>query len=192
MKSIPARALAQPRVALGVALMAGSIWWGVQLSGADQTTAMVVAARELPAGITVRPVDLRTVHVQLPDPGKYLRERPRTTMVVSTRVGAGELIPMSALQAPKSSTRLVALAVDAARMAPGIERGSVVDVWATPEQGSSEQVLARAVVGEVAPAEQWSGSQTTVVLAVAEDEVAAVIAASRSGSIDLIAIEAAR
>lgn len=189
MDSSSLRGLARPRVALGVALIAGSMWWGAQLVGADPTTTLMVAARDLPAGITVRSVDLRTIQVQLPDPSKYLNERPESGMLVTTPVGAGELIPHSALNAAKSPARLVALAVDAGRIAPGIERGSLVDVWATPEDGVSGLVLAEAVVAEVAEADEWSGSQSTVVLTVAERDVAEVIAASRAGSVDLIAVE---
>ncbi len=164
--------------------MAGSAYAGLALSGAGQDVALVaVAARDLPAGVRLQAQDVALQEVVVADPRRYLQEREPAGSL-SVPVAAGELVPRSALSQGAPDQRLIALPVDVERLPPEVQRGSRVDVWAVAA-AAQEPVLSGAVVAGVASPDEWSGASATVVLAVAQHEVAGVLSAARAGEVDV-------
>lgn len=209
----PARRVARPRwtdtrLLLGVLLVLASVVVGSRVvASAQQTRPVWAAARELPVGSVVRVDDLVVAQVRLADSAtRYLpvAGRPPTGMVVARPVGAGELVPAEALtQSPdQPSAHLVSVPVEVLHYPPGLGRGDVVDVFVSAADGAEspsiagdrgpQRVLADATVVEVDdPGERLGGGGTAaaVVLSVPDGEVPAVIAAIRSGAVDLVLVE---
>lgn len=174
-------------MALGVLLLAGSVWLGITLQGgADAGATVLVASRDLAAGIPLGPDDLRPVVVSGVSPESYLGSIPEGG-VLSGPLGAGELVPVRVVVAVEEddSVRQVALPVEVARLPPGLARGSSVDIWVTDELGGAVQVLSGAPVVDVSDPEQWAGATATVSVAVPTAEVGAVLSAVRTGAVDV-------
>lgn len=130
-----------PRMWIGVAIVAVSVVVGARVvGGADATIAVWAAADEMGAGDTVLAADLvqRRVHFDSDeDAARYLAaDQPLPEATQLTRsVGAGELLPVSALGSQEDSGSVeVPLAV--ALVPPSVRAGSVVNVWVTPPPGS--------------------------------------------------------
>ncbi|MGY1711109.1 SAF domain-containing protein [Geodermatophilus sp. SYSU D00758] len=180
------------RLVLGVLLVLGSVLVGARVVGAAHATVPVWAAvGDLASGTVVDEADLVAVDVRLDDAaGAYLATSTRPEgRTLARAVGAGELLPRSALEEPARLVQ-VALPVQAGFVPPGLDRGQVVDVYAVADPAAGA-VAAGApgvslVVG-LAPVQAVSGrsegvlstATTTVqvVVSVAEDDAAAVLAA---------------
>ncbi|RFU21797.1 SAF domain-containing protein [Geodermatophilus marinus] len=180
------------RLVLGVLLVLGSVLVGARVVGAaDATVPVWAAAGDLAPGTVVDEADLVAVDVRLDDAaGAYLATSTRPGgRTLARAVGAGELLPRSALEEPARLVQ-VALPVQAGFVPPGLDRGQVVDVYAVADPAAGA-VAAGApgvslVVG-LAPVQAVSGrsegvlstATTTVqvVVSVAEDDAAAVLAA---------------
>ncbi len=107
------------------------------VTSANSTTRVWASARALVPGEVLKPADLTVAEVNLADLGKkYLSadaELPTNTSVRSV-VAAGELLAASAV-APLSELQGRVVAIDIAGSVPsGVDSGSLVDVWAQPEQ----------------------------------------------------------
>ena len=159
-----------PRLVVGLAIVAASVLLGATLfDRADDTVAVWAAGSDLRGGTTVATTDLERREIrfaQAEDADRYVSADsaiPDDTSLLRD-VGAGELLPRAALGDP-GSTALVEVPVGVASEAvPSTVRvGSVVDVWVSPE---------RAVAGQEA-------SEGEAVL-VFDDVV--VVAAPRTGS----------
>jgi Flp pilus assembly protein CpaB len=144
-----------PRIALGIALMAVSVVAGAWLARDGQDTrAVVVAVRDLPAGTTLTDADVRTRHVHLADDvaGRYLAPGLPDAAALDRPVRAGELVPRSALADPAAGDRAeVPLSVAPDDLPATVRRGSVVDVWVVPdsEHGGSAGDRARLLLAGV-------------------------------------------
>jgi hypothetical protein len=106
---------------------------------------------------------------------------------------AGELVPRSAVAtSPPEPTRAVTVPVDPLHAPPALQPGDRVDVWSSPADGSGPPllVLAAVPVASASP-EQGLGGEIGVVLDVPMDDVAGIVAAARSGVVDLVAVPAA-
>ena len=129
-----------PRLAVGVALVAASALLGATLLGGSEATAGVWAARQpLSAGESVGDGDLVRREVRFEDrrdADRYLSaDVPLPPgSVLGRDVGAGELVPRAALAA-EGSTRLleVPVTVEAGAVPLTVRPGSRVDVWVTPD-----------------------------------------------------------
>lgn len=142
------RSWRDPRLAVGLLLVGGSVVVGAQvLSSADDTVAVLAASGPLAAGQQLEGSDLTTVRLRFgseADADRYLPTSAELEGRVLLRaVGAGELVPRAALSAsgdggPSPALAELPLAVDAARAPADLRTGAVVDVWAGPSAGAED------------------------------------------------------
>lgn len=125
-----------PRLWVGVVLVAASVVLGARLlHTADETVAVWALADDLGAGDAVTAEDLRATEVRFANVSeldRYYRveERLPSGLTLGRGLGAGELLPRSALgPASAAGTVQVAVAVDDARVPSTVAAGSVVDVY---------------------------------------------------------------
>ncbi|HEY0903899.1 MAG TPA: SAF domain-containing protein [Marmoricola sp.] len=139
-----------PRLALGVAIVAVCVLLGATvLGGADDTVPVWSAARDLPAGSDVGADDLRLERVRLSEgaAARYLEasEGLAAGTTVTRDVAAGELLPRSALGADGGTALVeVPLSVAPDGVPGSVARGTVVDVWVTPAVPVAGDVRPRA------------------------------------------------
>ena len=180
------------RLWLGLLLVVGSVVLGARLLGADEDTVLVLrATRDLAVG---SPVDglvaVRVNRVAVGD--EYLSEQPAPGAVLRWPVSAGELVPQSAIAFGATETlRQVAVPVDPLRSPPALQSGYLVDVWSSPresEPGPPTLVLAGVRIVSVSADDRGIGGEIGVLLDVLADDVPAIVRASRSGVIDLVAV----
>lgn len=125
-----------PRLWLGIAIIAACIVAGVRILGsADETVAVWAVRSDAGAGAVLTPDDLEAHRVRFAsadDLAGYLRaDQPLPdTLSLARSVGAGELVPRAALAVDTSTdTVQLPLAVDPAQVPPAVRSGSVVDVY---------------------------------------------------------------
>ena len=129
------------------------------ITTANSTTRVWASARPLVPGDVLEPTDLTVAEVNLADLGsKYLSadvELPEGSSVRSV-VAAGELLAASTV-APLSELEGRVVAIDVAGSVPSVvDSGSLVDVWAQPEQtgldddaSSPQQIVDSAPVAHI-------------------------------------------
>jgi hypothetical protein len=129
-----------PRLVVGVALVAVSALLGAVVLGGGRSTSAVWAARAAMAeGQPVSAEDLVRRDVRFTDPAdrdRYLSaDGPLPAAAVLARdIGAGELLPVTALGTEGAREVVeVPLAVPPETVPTTVRRGSVVDVWVTPD-----------------------------------------------------------
>lgn len=180
------------RLLLGVLLVLGSVLLGARVVGAADATVPVWAATgDLAAGTELDADDLVAVDVRLDDTADaYLSTATRPEgRTLARAVRSGELIPGSVLEEPADLVQ-VALPVQAGFVPPGLRRGGLVDVYAVADPavgataatgGSVTPVVERAPVQALSGRTDGVPSTPTttvqVVVSVARDEAAAVLAA---------------
>jgi hypothetical protein len=191
-----------PRLWVGVALVAGSVVAGSQvLASADDTTAVWAAAAPLSPGETITAGDLVEVRVKFADAGDAQRyvtvdDQFPDDVTLDRPLGAGELLPASALGAdPGDAVVSVALSLPPEEVPHGLSEGSRVDVWVIgedrPREAEADLVLddvAVLAVPSASGAFGASGSQQ-VVLAVPEDDsdaLATVLAAGHERTVRIV------
>jgi hypothetical protein len=130
---------------VGVLLVLVSMIVGARVvSAADDTVAVWAAARSLPVGAEVTEDALVPRQVRLTAAeGLYLRATslPKPGQVLLRAVGAGELIPSSAL-GPATSLNMRPVTIELEGPPPqGLVAGALVDVWVAPriEAGQGKQ-----------------------------------------------------
>lgn len=195
----PARGWRDLRLWIGVALVAASVVAGARiLQTADDTVGVWAATGDLRAGELVATADLevRQVREQLAEGGRYLAagdplpEERR----LGRAVGAGELVPRTALGSPLTGVLEVPLIVPRGGVPPGVAAGSEVDVWvARPDtaQARAARVLSSAVVVQAPPPDDTFGAtgERRLVLAVEESEARTVgrtLAAAAAGTVYVV------
>jgi len=190
------------RLALGVALVVFAVIAGSRLIGAAGERFPVWSLRSaLAAGTTLRADDVVAVPVGADALSAYAAESTDVIGQVLTRdVGAGELLPLSALATSKEQLRrLVTVPVDALHAPPGLARGERVDVYVSPKDGASvgqgdvtvlpSLVLAGALVADPGATDPAGAStQIGVVLDVASKDADRAVAAARGGDVDLVRV----
>lgn len=167
-----------PRLWLGVLLIAGSVVLGARLlAAADDTVTVWGMAADRGSGTPVAAADLEVQRVRFADGAALERYFPADQpvpedLVLTREVGAGELLARSAVGAADDEPVLeVPLAVDPQRVPPGVEAGSVVDVWVT---GADRPALSGVrVVAAPSYDEGFAVSGTRQVVVAVEDERAA-------------------
>ncbi len=150
------RAWRDPRLVVGVGLVALSVLLGARLLGGAHATVGVWAARStLHAGQRLRPADLVRTEVRFDnraDADRYLSAGAPITpgTLLARDVGAGELLPRAAVSGRRAGPLTeVPLAVPAESVPTTVRVGSVVDVWVTPDpgtDGSSARTTAKAML----------------------------------------------
>ncbi len=171
------------------------------MAAADDTILVWSAERDLAAGEQVTSDDLsaRAVRfVEGPGLAEYLLAEtgvPEGTRV-GRSVGAGELLPRSAL-APATDTGVieVPVAVDAGQLPPSVGAGSIVSVWVAGEVAPTDTQTPRAtlVLADVVVIEAprvtdafGAGAERQLVLGVPVDQagdLAAAVGAAASGRV---------
>lgn len=187
------------RLLLGLGIVTGCVLLGVRLvAGADARVAVWAAARDLPAGATPAAADLVPVLVALDAAaGAYLPTAESPASRLTRPVLAGELLPRAALGGARpEGIRLVTVPVEPLHGPAGLAPGDRVEVWATPKDptgtgiGRPARVLDDVVVAAVATDAAAATGDAGVVLEVPQEAVPAVVAATRSGAVDLVRIPA--
>lgn len=189
------------RLMLGVLLVLASVVAGSRVvAGAQHVQQVWLVRRDVASGTTLLATDLRLVDVRLDTVGpSYVGalDIDPVGAVLTRPVTAGELLPLAALQSAESvNARLVTIPVERFHYPAGLDRGQRVDVYVTPKADASRPVVAPSrvlatvlVAGMDKDGSRFGATGTVVgvVLSVAPDDVAAVVAAARTGSIDLVA-----
>lgn len=196
-----------PRLLVGVLLVLASVAVGARVVAAAERGELVwSAARDLPAGTTLRADDLKVASVRLAGAaGRYVDAGapPPTGYVLVRDLTAGELVPAAAVAVAGESSqrRLVSVPVTAHHFPSGLSRGHRVDVYlsASGDAGAAaveapDLVLADAAVAEVASGSNGFGPSTGtvgVVLEVDASDASAVVAAVAAGTIQLVRVPGA-
>ena len=166
----PGHRLRDPRLVVGVALVAVSVLAGARLLGGDGSVGVWAARHDLRAGETVTVSDLERREVGFgsqADADGYVSADavPAAGTVLSRDVGAGELLPRAAVTGSGGApVTEVPLTVDSLSVPATVQVGSRVDVWVAPDPD---------VTGGTPP----TTAQATLVF----DDVP-VVAAPRSGT----------
>jgi hypothetical protein len=174
-----------PRLWIGVVVVAGSVLLGVRVVGAaDDSTTVWAAATELAPGTALEADDLVPVRVRFTDQADLsaylLADDALPADATLTRgVGAGELVPAAALGAVGDTGLLqVPVAVEPEQLAGAVATGSRVNVYLVSRGGadrghdSGEPVLEDvAVLDAASPDEGFSASGLRrLVLGVPEED----------------------
>lgn len=170
-----------PRLWIGVLLVAGSVVAGARLlAAADDTVAVWAVVADRGSGTPVVAEDLVVERVRFAHAEAIERyfpaDEPVPSDTVLTRaVGAGELLARSAVGAAEADPLLqVPLAVDPQRVPPDVATGSVVDVWVSDGAAVRGDAARPAGTRGEDVAEQPALSGVTVVAAPAFDDTFAV------------------
>lgn len=179
------------RLVLGVLLVLGSVLLGARVVGAADATVPVWSVRgDLAAGTVLSREDLTAVDVRLDAAAAgYLSTsvdpKGRT---LSRAVGAGELLPRSALEEATDLVQ-VALPVQAGWAPPALRRGQLVDVYAVADPAAGAAGVADGSVGLVvsgAPVQSVTG-RTEGVLSTPTTTVQVVVSVPAGSAPDLLA-----
>ena len=166
-----------PRLAVGLLLVAGSVVTGASLLGeADGTTEVLALRTGVAVGTALDADDLVEVPVRFTaasDAERYLAAStgvPEGAMLLRT-VGAGELLPRDAVGSASEMGLLeVPVPVSPERIAAGVRSGAVVDVWVAPDDaGGAERLLEGVPVRSVSRPGAGVGLRQ-VVVAVPQDQ----------------------
>ena len=141
-----------PRLLLGIVLVAGSVLLGARLlAAADDTVAVWAVAADLPAGASLEEGDLERRDIRFPNASTadgYVRadESLPDDATLNRDVSAGELLPRSVF-ARESGEDLVEVPISVVSddLPATVRQGSVVDVWVTPKVSSVAGGKAKAV-----------------------------------------------
>lgn len=186
-----ARSARDPRLWLGLALIAGSAGVGhVLVRGVAHRDVAYVMSHAVAAGTTLTRQDVREVSVAVPPEAVLATSAQIEGAVAARDLVAGELLQPAAVSGYVAATaRIVSIPIRAGRL-PAVERGSLVEVWVTPSMqgmelpGPARVVVARAVILAV-PESVDSTSDTAITLQVDAMDVAALVTALRDGSVDI-------
>lgn len=146
-----------PRLVLGVALVAGCVLVGSRLlAGADDTTAVWRLRHDVPAGAPLSGSDLVPARVHFDDGAgqHYLSAGTGLTegATAAHDLAAGDLLPRSALaDGDRPALVEVPLSVAPDDLPAGVGRGATVDVWVLPDTpaGSGDRARARLALDDV-------------------------------------------
>ena len=183
------------RVLAGVALIVVSMLVGARLlAGSDDTVTAWQATRDLAPGAVVSPDDVVAVTIPATLAGAYADGSGLPTSPLDRPLLAGEILPTPADVTP-GDARWVTVPVEPLHAPVDLAPGERVDVWAT--EGADlgvvpvpELVLESVLVSEVAVDGVGLGGEYGVVLEIDPADAADLLAAARSGGIDLVRVPA--
>ncbi len=185
-----------PRLAVGLLLVAGSVVTGASLAGDSDTGIPVLAAgTDLVAGSRldaddVTPVNVRFVTEAAADRYVLADGGLPADAVLTRGVEAGELLPRSALGAADGAGFVeVPVPVHVERVPEGVRPGAVVDVWVAGEQADPGRLLAgKVVVRSASRSGAGSGVQRVVVAVPADQDetVAQLVAHARPDAVLIV------
>ncbi len=180
-----------PRLWIGIAIVAVSVVAGARLLGAaDDSVAVWAVESDMGAGDTVTADDLVSQRVRFVEDGDLetyfvVAEELPSGLQLKRGVGAGELLPRAAVgPAAEGDTIQLPVAVDSSLVPPAVRAGSVVDVYLTGTAGEgsggsgatdrSEAVLTGVTVIDVPVIDESFAvsGRRQLVLAVTEEDAA--------------------
>jgi hypothetical protein len=188
-----------PRVIAGVGLIAVcALIGGTLLANAGPSGLAWSAVRDLGVGAVLTPEDVVAVPVDLGDASMAYADAatqtPPTGRLI-TGVRAGELLPAAAVTTEvPADIRLVTVAVEPLHGPADLAPGDRVDVWTTAQSGLDggdalpTLALERALVAAVSYDETGVSGDIGVVLEVPVERIGALVAALRSGALDLVRV----
>lgn len=191
-----------PRLIVGIVLVAASVLMGALLvSRLAETTPVLVARSPIVPGDVIGPDNLATVEMRLGEQdGLYVGslEAIPTGAVATRTVQAGELVPLSAVgQAGDVPLRPIVIPVDAT-VAESVTPGATVELWHTgPERDDGTSADAELLVSEgiVRHIDEGSSlgmrSMAVEVLVPQEDLPAVLKVLSRDERLDVIGVPGA-
>ena len=182
------------RLWVGLAIMVVAMFAGAfLLSRGEQTTTVWRASSDLSIGSVPMATPVTVALGEAQD--QYLSAGEPLTGQLRWPVAAGDLIPRGALgYAPLLDARLVTLPVDPLHAPVNLATGDIVDIWSTPAEvaggitAKPVLVFSRVTVAEAAVDAVGIGGEIAVVVEVPADGAAQLVAAARSGLIDLVAV----
>ena len=181
------------RVVAGIVLIVVSMLIGARLlAGGDDTVMAWQATRDLAPGATVTLDDVIAVPIPAALAGAYADGAGLPTAPLSRALLAGEILPVP-VDAEAIDSRWVTVPVEPLHAPVDLAPGERVDVWATDgaDLGAvpvPELVLQGVLVSEVAVDGVGLGGEYGVVLEIAPADASSLIAAARSGGIDLVRV----
>jgi hypothetical protein len=189
------------RLWLGIALVVVSMVVGARVvTAGDDTVTLLRAGRDLsvgsvPGGLEPVVVSRSAFTDRYLPADRYASDSSVAGLVLGRPVSAGELLPASALvRSGTTMLRQVTVAVDPLHAPGDLQAGDVVDVWTTAQQPADgaaarpERVLAGVSVAGTLAEAMGVGGEIGVVIDVPESEVGTLVAATRSGVIDLVSV----
>ena len=184
--------LRDPMLLLGIVLVVLAMAAGALLLGSRSSGVSVLrATHELPAGIALSPEDFEISVVDLPGGSTYLDALPDGTLVLGQSLRTGEFVAAADfIVGPAADVRLVTVPVDTLHAPIALSAGARVDVWATTAAEGAVPILVMrdALVAATSADAENSLGQLGVVLEVPTADAGAVVAATRVGSVDLVAL----
>lgn len=142
-----------PRIIIGLLLVVAAVVVGAKVIGSGKQTSQIWAAgHDLAAGTVLRAGDLEPAEVNLGDSaGGYLAaDTVIAGRVLNRELGAGELVPAGAIADLPVGGRLVAVNVEASGLPPGVDHGSVIDLYLVRGgSGAGERTTTDLVAKEV-------------------------------------------
>ena len=181
------------RVVAGIVLIVVSMLIGARLlAGGDDTVMAWQATRDLAPGATVTLDDVIAVPIPAALAGAYADGAGLPTAPLGRALLAGEILPVP-VDAEAIDSRWVTVPVEPLHAPVDLAPGERVDVWATDgaDLGAvpvPELVLQGVLVSEVAVDGVGLGGEYGVVLEIAPADASSLIAAARSGGIDLVRV----
>lgn len=199
-RTAPTPGWRDPRLWVGLALVAVSVVVGAKVvGGEDRTVAMWALGADHAPGDRIEADDLVATKVHFADPSdarRYFRadEALPGDLHLRRALGEGELLPRTVLGPEPDDVVRISVAVSTSAVPPGLGAGDVVDLWAAPRAAGGDaereaERLARDVVVVAVPraASDLGGAAVDqqVVLAVPDRrrELAKVLAAGSAGEL---------
>ena len=182
-----------PRVLAGIGIVLACTFIGARLlSGGGDTVAVWQVNRDLAAGAVVNADDVTAVQVDRAAATTYAVADGLPTAPLARDLLAGELLPAPS-EVPPADARWVTVPVEPLHAPVDLAPGERVDVYATQgadlgDPARPELVLPAALVSSVSADAVGFGGEYGVVLEVAPEAAADVLAAVRTGAVDLVRV----
>jgi hypothetical protein len=181
------------RLWLGISILIASMFIGARvMASGDETVTLWRANSDLSLGSPLNSVEAVVVALNgAQEP--YFKGLTQPTGLVVRPIGAGEFIPNAAISTlPPVDSRVVTVPVDPLHVAIGLNAGDQVDVWSSSQDSGSVLppmlVLSGLTVRAVASDVVGTGGEIGIVLLVPVTQVPDLVAAIRSGVIDLVKV----
>ncbi|MGI8614996.1 MAG: hypothetical protein ACR2KL_13805 [Nocardioidaceae bacterium] len=198
-----------PRLAVGVALVAVcTVLGGRLLAASDDTTAVWALRADADAGVALDADLVQVARVHFDDAAVAAEYLPADRslppgLLTARAMSSGELVSRSSLVSPAADPVELPVAVTDGARPPDLAVGDFVDVWVTPDSGppggarttssSAERILAAIRVLDVDSSSAGIGGGGSAVVVLALDEPAArdlggVLTSLHNGAVVLVRV----
>lgn len=171
--------LKNSRLAMGLSLFIIAILSGGLIAKEANRTVMVWATQsDLAPGDLIKPTDLKSVSVLLPESAKnYLSTNAQIVGgLILKGISSGDLIPAAAIATAGDALeqRFVPLTLEPTDLPMGLQRGEVVDIYAIPNRDSkviSQPQLVAADISISQVTERSNAGKVSVLVILNNDQV---------------------